>query len=310
DGSVDPTFVSPGANPSATSYFEMLRERDGKIVIAGDFTTWNNITVKGFVRLHPNGEYDSTFVGGQAAPMQTLGLGQQPDGRLILVGTFTTFDGAARPRVAAAFSTPVTLNITNVPGNQIANLNGTVILSAAGWSATGANLTYQWYRNGTLIAGATSPTLQIVGVQKNQAGVYTVVVSDGTNSITSPGAQVTVLAEPIFVVQPTSLVTTQGFNVAFSPVVTGVQPISFQWRRNGTPIPGATNLQLNLTQVTLADAGAYTLVASNEVGVTTSSPAYVTVGSLLAGNLDVTFHTNTVGPNQFVTQVLFDSAGD
>jgi Leucine-rich repeat (LRR) protein len=53
--------------------------------------------------------------------------------------------------------------------------------------------------------------------------------------------------------------------------------LSYQWKRNGTDIPGATNRRLILSGVGAGDAGDYTVNVSNGVGAALSNPATVTV---------------------------------
>src|SRR5262249_37295915 len=57
----------------------------------------------------------------------------------------------------------------------------------------------------------------------------------------------------------------------------GVPPLSFQWQKNGSPIPGATTLSYGITNAGLTVGGGYALVASNVFGVATSEVATVTV---------------------------------
>jgi hypothetical protein len=60
-------------------------------------------------------------------------------------------------------------------------------------SATGSGpLSYQWLFNGTVLSGATSSSLNLCGLQFTNAGIYSVVVSNGAGSATSPGAVVNV----------------------------------------------------------------------------------------------------------------------
>jgi hypothetical protein len=82
---------------------------------------------------------------------------------------------------------------------------------------------------------------------------------------------------PEILQQPQSLSRDQGGNASFAVSVFGAEPMTYQWRLNSTNIAGATNLALTVTNVQLADAGAYALWASNSFGTTLSSNAVLTV---------------------------------
>ena len=87
---------------------------------------------------------------------------------------------------------------------------------------------------------------------------------------------------PAFSVEPTNISVVVSSNASFSAAVTGSQPISFQWYFNNAPltdgggISGSTNSTLNIANVQTGEGGNYQLVASNFVGVTTSSVAVLT----------------------------------
>jgi uncharacterized protein (DUF1800 family) len=86
-----------------------------------------------------------------------------------------------RPLLALLLAPAVALaqSIVSSPQSQSVALGSTATFAV---SATGNGLTYQWQLNGTAIAGATSSTLSIANTQPAQAGIYTVVVSSGSNS--------------------------------------------------------------------------------------------------------------------------------
>jgi beta-galactosidase len=69
----------------------------------------------------------------------------------------------------------------------------------------------------------------------------------------------------------------EGENPVFKVAVRGTPPFDYQWRFNGINIAGATNASLLLSNVTPADAGVYSVVASNAFGTVTSSDAVLTV---------------------------------
>jgi hypothetical protein len=84
--------------------------------------------------------------------------------------------------------------------------------------------------------------------------------------------------EPLrFAKQPTSLSLTVGGKTTLSAQVQGTDPITFQWRRNGTNLIGQTFSTLTLSNVTAEIAGNYDVQATNPSGTITSDPATVTV---------------------------------
>ena len=82
---------------------------------------------------------------------------------------------------------------------------------------------------------------------------------------------------PVFRTQPTNEIVLVGSDVRLAPVVVGTQPLSYQWRLNGNPLPTATNATLTLTSVQPDQAGIYSVVVSNSLGTLTSSNASITV---------------------------------
>ena len=145
-------------------------------------------------------------------------------------------------------------------------------------TATGtAPLTYQWLKNGAPIAGATSNVFTISAVTTNDAASYSVVVTNIVSSIASSSATLTVLVPPTITTQPADTSVIAGNSAAFTITATGANPLSYQWRKNGTNIAGATAATLTLASVTTADAANYSVVVSNSAGSATSVSAVLTV---------------------------------
>lgn len=82
---------------------------------------------------------------------------------------------------------------------------------------------------------------------------------------------------PAFSSNPQGGTVVKGGYFLLSAGAVGSLPISYQWRLNGVPLPGKTNVTLLLTNVTLAEAGHYTVVAVNAHGSATSAVATVVV---------------------------------
>lgn len=79
-----------------------------------------------------------------------------------------------------------------------------------------------------------------------------------------------------------------GTNVVLNAAVSGEGPITVQWRKDGVDLPGETGPALTLSNVETNDSGAYTLVATNPGGSTTSSATMLIVVPRTPGapNLD------------------------
>jgi hypothetical protein len=155
--------------------------------------------------------------------------------------------------------------------------------------------TYQWRKNGIAITGATSTALTIPSAQLSDEGIYTLVVTDGSNTATTAGATLTVnpvggASAPLITAQPQSQSAAPGGNVTLTVVATGAPAPMFQWQRNGAPllsgasssgsvISGANSNQLVISNVQTTDAGSYAAVITNSSGTVISAGATLTVSS-------------------------------
>jgi len=165
-------------------------------------------------------------------------------------------------------------------------------------SATGAPpLTYQWKKNGADIVGATSARYTTPAVTAGDNGaVYTVVVSNGQGTATSTPtilAVVTGFQIPTLTAQPAAIVSVNaGGNAEFFVRATGITP-TYQWRKNGVNIPGATTATFVTPAVTAVDdRSIYSAMVCNPSGCRTTSnstlqvvaPSVSPVVQVIAGN--------------------------
>ncbi|MFM1943032.1 MAG: hypothetical protein RI897_2014 [Verrucomicrobiota bacterium] len=91
-GALDFSF-DPGVGPDSFVY-TMALQPDGKIVIAGDFTSVNGVTRNRIARLHPDGSLDLSFDPGAGANKIVYDLELQPDGKVLVGGWFDQFGGS------------------------------------------------------------------------------------------------------------------------------------------------------------------------------------------------------------------------
>jgi hypothetical protein len=173
---------------------------------------------------------------------------------------------------------------TTQPTSQTVTAGTTVNFTVA--ASGNPTPTYQWQKNGVNltnggnISGATSATLTLSSVTAGNAGSYVAIASSVSGLTTSNAATLTVNTPPSFTTQPSSQTVTAGANVTFTSATTGTPTITYQWKKNGTNISGATSASYSLTNVQTANNGNYTVVATNVAGSTTSSTATLTVNNL------------------------------
>ncbi|HMJ91915.1 MAG TPA: lamin tail domain-containing protein [Candidatus Acidoferrum sp.] len=138
-------------------------------------------------------------------------------------------------------------------------------------------LLYQWRKDGAPLSGATAPSFSIASALTNDAGNYTVIVSNSIGSITSSIAVLTFNASPLIVNQPQSTNVFVGQEVTFAVNAVGSLPLRYQWRFNGANIGGQTNITLNLTNLQLSANGNYSVLVSNTFGTVLSVNAALVV---------------------------------
>ncbi|WP_281254890.1 immunoglobulin domain-containing protein [Nibricoccus aquaticus] len=139
-------------------------------------------------------------------------------------------------------------------------------------AATGTGtLTYQWQKDGFALTGATTTTYSITATTLSQSGNYAVVVTDTSGSTTSSAAILTVNPDPTITTQPASRVVIGGATVHFSVVASGTGTLTYQWKKNGAEIAGATAVNYSVFNASASDAADYTVVVTNTVGSDTSA---------------------------------------
>lgn len=159
---------------------------------------------------------------------------------------------------------------------------------AASFSVTAsgtAPLSYQWLRNGTEIAGATTASYSLPAATLGDSGAsFSVRVSNGAGNVTSAAAPLTVTAvAPAITAAPAALSVTEGQPASFSVTANGSAPLGYQWRRDGVAIAGATAATYTLNAAAVGDHGAgFSVVVSNAAGSVTSASAVLSVAALPA----------------------------
>ena len=196
-----------------------------------------------------------------------------------------TYAAAANVDQSFTVAAPVAPSFSTQPVAQTATVGDSVTFTA---TVTGVPTpTLQWFKGSSPLSGQTSASLTLSNVQLADSGSYKLVATNPSapSGVASSTASLTVNPAPVapaFTTQPVTQTVTEGDTVTFTAVVTGVPAPALQWFKGSSPLSGQTSASLSLTNVQLADAGAYKLIATNVAAPSgvASSVASLTVNPL------------------------------
>ncbi len=194
--------------------------------------------------------------------------------------TVTVTDAAGNVTSNAAILTvDVPPSITAQPANKTVSAGQTATFSVA--AAGTATLTYQWKKNGAAIGGATSASYTTPATASSDNGAqFTVTVTNGFGSVTSNAATLTVNVPPVISAQPASQTVSVGQTATFSVTATGTGNLTYQWKKNGAAIGGATSASYTTPATVASDNGAkFTVTITDTAGNVTSNAATLTVNA-------------------------------
>lgn len=337
DGTLDTSF-NPGANGAVDS---LTLQPDGKILVGGDFNmlggqarsrmgrlintgvATQNLTLNGSTVTWQRGG-TSPEVWRTAFELSTngttwtsLGTGARISGGWQLGGVSVPTGGYLRARgyVSSGYNNASGGFVESVIGPPLiagqpvdrTNNAGTTATFSVALSSSGSNSGYQWRKEGVNLAnagrimGANTDTLTLSSVMAADMGGYSVVASNSSGTVTSLVARLTVL-EPIITNQPSSITVNAGQTALFTVGALGSPPLSYRWRKDGSPVAGGSGDSLNLTNVLGADAGKYDVVVTNTYGSTTSAVAVLTLNPAI----DLAFNPAVLGGAVFSVAVQAD----
>jgi len=161
------------------------------------------------------------------------------------------------------------------------------------WTFNGVRLT-----NGGRISGANSRNLSISNISATDSGLYMFTVTDPNTGATATETVrlSNISTVPVITLAPQSQTICPGTRLNLTGSASQTNGLTFQWLRNGVPVPGATTAALSVDFVDTL-AGRYSLVASNACGADTSDAATITArqSTLITQNLPSTVEVTSGG---------------
>lgn len=183
-----------------------------------------------------------------------------------MTGAYTLAVELTQGSTGAGLPTNVALSVTSTPPTDATlTLNQSSLPFPTAGSSSVAQLTV-----------ATTATTTLGDFNLNVAAT----IPGGSRSTSDPMnvSGVLRIVDPVTITQqPQSATKCVGESITFSVTATGTAPLSYQWRKNGTNISGATGSSLTIASVATGDAGTYDVVVTNVCGPVTSAPATLTV---------------------------------
>jgi len=134
--------------------------------------------------------------------------------------------------------------------------NATISLTAAG-----QGISYTWYRNELVLPGANTNFIALTNLGAADRTNYFCVISNSASVVTS--SVVTLTIAPVITQHPVPVTNVLGGTASFTVAAIGVPPITYQWRRINTAIPGATNATLTLTNLVATNAAFYRVLVGS-----------------------------------------------
>jgi uncharacterized delta-60 repeat protein len=119
NGSLD-TLFNPGSVSVDNEILTLALQPDNKVIIGGDFTTFNTISRTHIARLNTNGTLDTTFNPGSGADAPVMAVAVQPNGKILMGGSFGTVNSFSRSRIARLLANG-TVDTNFNPGTGVDN---------------------------------------------------------------------------------------------------------------------------------------------------------------------------------------------
>lgn len=259
---VNPTFQWQRSEPNSTTFVDIVGATSGLYTIPSTLLSDSGTRYRARVCTSGGIPMVTACIASDAAELTVVpaavapAFTQQPQSISVVEGQSASF-------TAVASATPVPTvrwfrEASSGPATQVGpTCNGSTGQTTCTYTTAATSLADDGAR---FFAIATN------GTDNTMSALATLTVTSAAASPAIPGAE------------PADVTVTVGQSATFSVSASGTAPLSYQWQRNGSDIPGANAASYTLANAQLADSGArLRVVVSNGQGNATSREATLTV---------------------------------
>jgi uncharacterized delta-60 repeat protein len=166
NGSLDMTF-NTGTAATNGSVNAIAIQLDGRVVIGGNFGTFNGITANNIIRLNSDGSMDNGFNANvaQGANNGVNGIVLQPDNRILVIGQFSEFNGVTRNGVTRLLATGATDPTINFGTGANGAVDAALVQTSTGLITLGGAFT-------TYNGAPAGHIVQIYGLSMTGSGIF------------------------------------------------------------------------------------------------------------------------------------------
>ncbi len=165
NGAWDMSYASGGGTVGGVGVRTLERQADGKVLVGGGFTSMNGVAQNNLVRLNDDGSLDTSFVPGSGPNGVVNAMLLQPDGKVVIGGDFTSYNGTTREYLARI----------NSDGSLDTTFVGPNFAGTAGWEV----LSLAMQPDGHIVAGGV---FYFTGSSVLKAGICRLTTAGGLDS--------------------------------------------------------------------------------------------------------------------------------
>ncbi len=301
DGALDTAFA---VLPPSTRVSGLALAPDGDIYAGGTFSLPGATEVVSLIRLNPDGTRDVDFV-----PLKTIGglvgLEALPGGGVV---GLTAGVAQTAPRVLASLfrlgaDGTVDAGFESGLPNRIGEAllrrgDGSFLVAGDPASAPGTGSVARHLAGGTQDPFYTNAPLvhAVRAVLPADGGGAWLITAAHPGAVRLRGDDYVPPVPPVIVRQPRSMAASGATAASFRVVADGVRPLTYQWRKGGVALAGATADTLVIAPLTEASLGTYDVVVTGGGGGGSTTSAVATLGNDFPPEITVQplFRTNVL----------------